>query len=128
MPLDKSSDGPRWPRGQKFVLSQGGRDAHEAHRAAVASARGLSRSALEAALAAWAEPRKVEPGDGVLLGELKDRPRGLQELTRALENAGSSAAEVRAAVGRLVAAGLADPVPTPRAGDDPGPPGQPARS
>jgi len=128
MLLEKPSEGPRWPRGQKFALSQGGRDAHEAHRAAVASARGLSRSALEAALAAWAEPRQVQPGDGVVLGELRDRPRGLPEVTRGLESAGSSAAEVRAALGRLVAAGLVDPVPTSRAGGDPAPPGPWVRS
>jgi hypothetical protein len=106
----KSSDGPRWPRGQKFTLSLAGREAHEAHRTAVLSARGLSRAALDAALAAWAAPRQVEPGDGVLLGELLDRPRGLSDLTRALEDTGASAPEVRAAVARLVSAGLVDPV------------------
>ncbi len=116
------ANGPRWPRGQKFTLSLSGREAHETHRAAVLSARGLSRSSLDAALAAWAVPRKVEPGDGVLLGELLDRPRGLPDLTRALEAAGASAAEVRAAVGRLVGAGLVDPVrATPEGEEQPDP-------
>lgn len=110
----KPSDGARWPRGQKFTLSLAGREAHEAHRTAVLSARGLSRSALDAALSAWAAPRQVEPGDGVLLGELLERPRGLSDLSGALEDAGTSAAEVRAAIGRLVRAGLVDPVPASR--------------
>ena len=114
----KSSDGPRWPRGQKFTLSLAGREAHEEHRNAVLSARGLSRSALDAALAAWAAPRQVEPGDGVLLGEMLDCPRGLPDLTRAFEGAGTSASEVRAAVARLVTAGLVDLVPTARQAED----------
>lgn len=110
---DKSNDGPRWPRGQKFSPSLAGREAHEAHRRAVLEARGLSRSALDAALAAWAAPRQVQPGDGVVLGELLEKPRGLSDLSRALEEAGTTAAEVRAAVGRLVQAGLVDPVAAP---------------
>ncbi len=114
----KSGDGPRWPRGQKFTVSLAGREAHEAHRTAVLAARGLSRAALDAALAAWAAPRQVEPADGVLLGELLDHPRGLPDLTRALESAGASAAEVRAAVARLVGAGLVDLVPTARQEED----------
>jgi hypothetical protein len=107
----KSNDGPRWPRGQKFSLSLAGREAQEAYRVAVLSARGQSRAALDAALAAWAEPRQVQAGDGVLLVELLERPRGLSDLTRGLEGAGASAAEVRAAVARLVATGLVDAVP-----------------
>jgi hypothetical protein len=114
----KSGDGPRWPRGQKFTQSLAGREAHEAHRAAVLSARGLSRAALDAALSAWAAPRQVEPGDGVLLGELRERPRGLPDLTRELEAAGTSASEVRAAIARLVSAGLVDLVPTARQAED----------
>jgi hypothetical protein len=124
----KSGDGPRWPRGQKFTLSLAGREAHEAHRTAVLSARGLSRAALDSALAAWASPRQVEPGDGVLLGELLERPRGLPDLTQALEDAGASPAEIRAAVARLVNAGLVDPVPAPRDRDEPALPNRWART
>lgn len=115
----KPVDGPRWPRGQKFTLSLAGREAHEAHRSAVLLARGLSRAALDAALAAWAAPRQVEPGDGVLLGELLEQARGLPDLTRALDSAGASASEVRSAVARLVSAGLVDLVPTSRQADEP---------
>lgn len=107
----KLNDGPRWPRGQKFTLSLAGREAQEAYRTAVLAARGQSRAALDAALGAWAEPRQVQPADGVLLGELLERPRGLPELTRALEAAGISAAEVRASIARLVKSGLVDAIP-----------------
>jgi hypothetical protein len=112
---NKSDGGPRWPRGQKFALSLAGREAHEAHRQAVLAARGLSRSALDAGLAAWAAPRQVAAGDGLLLGEMLEVPRGLPDLTHAFEHAGITAAEVRAALSRLVTAGLVDAVTAARA-------------
>src|SRR5512142_2202774 len=109
MLFGKSDATTRWARGQKFTLSPAGVTAEEAYRAAVLAARGAGRTALEAALAAWAAPHPpVLPGDGVLLGELKAKPPGLSELARALEAAGIEAAEVRAALGRLVAAGLVE--------------------
>jgi len=101
----------RWPRGQKFTLSAAGEAAELAHREAVNGARSSGRAALQAALAAWAAPLSVHGGDGVVLGELRGQKRGLNELTRALEDTGIEAAEVKAAVDRLVAAGLAEPVP-----------------
>ncbi|HYD39540.1 MAG TPA: hypothetical protein VEB43_01830 [Anaeromyxobacter sp.] len=113
------NDGPRWPRGQKFSLSLAGREAQAAYQTAVLSARGQSRAALDAALTAWAAPRQVEPADGVLLGELIERPRGLPDLTRALEDAGTSGAEVRTALARLIAAGLVDAAPARPAVEEP---------
>lgn len=101
----------RWPRGQKFTLSPAGEAAELAHRDAVNGARSSGRAALQAALAAWAAPLSVQGTDGVVLGELRGQKRGLNELARALEDAGIEAAEVKAAVDRLVAAGLAEPVP-----------------
>ncbi len=111
MHQDKPTDGRRWPRGQKFSLSAAGREAHDAHRLAVQEARGVGRVALDAALAAWAGPRQVQAGDGVLLTELLEKPRGLSDLAHALEDAGTSAAEVRSAIDRLVSAGLVEAVP-----------------
>jgi hypothetical protein len=107
----KTDDGPRWPRGQKFVLSATGQTAHDGYRAAVLDARGVGRSALDAALAGWAAPFLIQPADGVLLSELREKPRGLADLARAVEDAGTTASEVRGAVGRLVKAGLVEPVP-----------------
>lgn len=112
MSFGKNDAAPRWARGQKFTLSLKGRVAEEAYRAAVLEARGSGRTALEAALAAWAAPHApVAGGDGVLLGELKGKPPGLSDLTRALEDAGILPAEVRAALARLVSAGLVELVP-----------------
>lgn len=101
----------RWPRGQKFTLSTAGVAAELAHREAVNGARSSGRAALQAALAAWAEPLGVQGGDGVLLVELRGQKKGLNELARALEDTGIEPAEVKAAVDRLVLAGLAEPVP-----------------
>lgn len=101
----------RFARGQKFTVSGPGAEAAEAYRAAVQAARSSGRAALEAALVGWAEPRGVNPGDGVILGELTGKPVGLSRLAEALEPSGLGAEEVRAGVGRLVDAGIVELVP-----------------
>jgi hypothetical protein len=101
----------RWPRGQKFTLSLAGEAAELAHRDAVNGARSSGRNALQTALTAWAGPLQVQVGDGVLLVELRGQKKGLNDLARALEDTGIEPAEVKAAVDRLVLAGLAEPVP-----------------
>ncbi len=101
----------RWPRGQKFTLSPEGVAVEATYRAAVAGARLSGRAALDAALAAWAMPLHVQPGDGVVLSELRAARRGIPELCRALEEAGIEPDEVRGAVDRLVAAGAVAPIP-----------------
>jgi hypothetical protein len=111
MLTSKPSDRKRWPRGQKFTLSASGAAAEEAYRTAVLGARASGRSALEAALAEWAGPRRVAPGDGVILAELSGKRVGLPYLCEALETSGIVPDEVRAAVGRLVDAGIVEPIP-----------------
>ncbi len=101
----------RWPRGQKFTLSAAGEAAELAHREVVNGARSSGRSGLQAALSAWATPLGVQGGDGVLLVELRGQKKGLNDLARALEDTGIEPDEVKAAVDRLVLAGLAQPVP-----------------
>jgi hypothetical protein len=101
----------RWPRGQKFTLSAAGLEAEQAYREVVNGARSSGRPALQAALSAWAEPLRLQAGDGILLTELSGQKKGLNELSRALEDAGIEPAEVKAAVDRLVLAGLAEALP-----------------
>jgi hypothetical protein len=101
----------RWARGQKFTLTAAGAEACAAHQAAVLESRSSGRSALDAALAGWAAPLGVQPRDGFALPELRDQRRGLAELARALESAGIEASEVRAAIDRLVTAGIVEAVP-----------------
>lgn len=122
MLLGKTSDGLRFPRGQKFTLSSAGKVAEEDYRTTVMAARSTGRSALDAALTAWGTPLRIQPGDGVLLGELRGKPRGLSDLAEGLDGAGISPAEVRAAVGRLVSAGLLEAVPPPSQQPDADPP------
>lgn len=112
MLTSKLQDGrKRFARGQKFAVSVAGAEAADAYRAAVQAARSSGRAALEAALVAWAEPRGVKPGDGVVLAELAGKPVGLSRLAEALEPSGVTAEEVRAGVGRLVDAGILELVP-----------------
>jgi hypothetical protein len=99
----------RWPRGQKFELSAPGVAAEAAHREALQGARASGRQVLEAALAAWAGPLQVDAGDGVVLSELRGGRRGMNDLVRGLEEAGIEPAQVKAAIDRLVAAGLVTP-------------------
>jgi hypothetical protein len=101
----------RWPRGQKFTLSPLGAEAEESYRAAVLQSRSSGRATLDAALAAWAKARGVNAADGVILTELSGKRLGVADLCERLESAGFLAEEVRAGIGRLVAAGVIEPVP-----------------
>jgi hypothetical protein len=101
----------RFARGQKFTLSAAGADAEQAYHGAVASARASGRATLEAALGAWAEPRRVTPADGVILVELSGKRLGFSRLCEALETAGVTAEEIRAGIGRLLDAGIVELVP-----------------
>jgi hypothetical protein len=105
----------RWPRGQKFRLSAAGEAADQLHRDTVNGARRSGRTSLDAALAGWAAPFGVQPGDGLLLSELRGQRRGVNELVLAMESSGIEPGEVKAALDRLVKAGLAEPVPAPAA-------------
>jgi hypothetical protein len=102
----------RWPRGQKFALSDAGVLAEAGHREAVSTARASGRSALDAALTAWSTPLGVARGDGVVLVELRAGKKGLNDLARTLEGTGLEPAELKASVDRLFVAGLVTVVPS----------------
>jgi hypothetical protein len=108
----------RWPRGQKFSLTDSGLTAEAEYRATVTEMRSSGRSVLDGALAAWATPRGVAPKDGVVLGELRDGKSGVNDLVRGLEPAGFAPDDVRSAIERLVAAALLAPLPS--ASEQPG--------
>jgi hypothetical protein len=105
-----STDLKRWPRGQKFSVSLSGAAAEEAYRAAVLGARSSGRASLDAALAAWAAPLGVAPADGIILAELAGKRLGVSALCEALEAAGIAPSDVRAGIGRLVTAGIIEPL------------------
>jgi hypothetical protein len=108
----KPRAGKRWPRGQKFALSQRGLDAEATYRDAIASARASGRGALESAEREWATPLGIQPNDGVVLGELRKAGRkSIAELARELESCGMSPTDVKAVVDRLCEAQLVEPLP-----------------
>jgi hypothetical protein len=108
----KPPAGPkRWPRGQKFAITPVGEAAQAEYRDAVTGARTSGRSALESALAAWAAPLGLRPGDGTVLSELRGDRRGVPDLCERLETAGIAPDEVRSALHRLVEAGLVGAIP-----------------
>ncbi len=108
----KSMDGRRrFARGQKFTLSAAGAAAEATYREAVLASRASGRQALETALVGWAESFRVAPGDGMVLAELSGKRVGLSRLCEALDTSGVAPDEIRAAVGRLVDAGIVELVP-----------------
>jgi hypothetical protein len=107
----KPRGGKRWPRGQKFALSESGVAAEAAYREGVIAARAQGRAALESAERAWAEPLQLRPGDGVVLGELRGGKKSIADVAKALEDCGTTPQEVKSAIDRLSDAGLVEPSP-----------------
>jgi len=101
----------RWPRGQKFALTPAGETAEVGYRDAVTLARTSGRSALETALTAWAVPLQLKGTDGVILSELRGGRLGVADLCGRLESADIAPDEVRAALHRLVDAGVVLAIP-----------------
>ncbi len=102
--------GRRWPRSQRFALSSKGAQAEQRYREMIAASRAQSgRASFDAARTAWAEPLRLEPNDGLYLGELEPGPRTLAELTQSLEATGTTRREVKAALERLIDAGMIEP-------------------
>src|SRR5262245_4315200 len=104
-------EGTRWPRGQKFRLTAVGGEAEQRYQDVLKSAREKGgRAAFDEATAAWAAQLGVKPGDGAYLPELKSTPRTVVELVEQLQDGGATKVEVKAALDRLIAAKLAEPV------------------
>lgn len=99
----------RWPRSQKFALSEKGKEAEAAYRQEIAASRaqeGRGRDSFDAARKAWAQRFAIQPDDGLYLCEAAGDPKNLQELTEALEACGKSRTDALAALDRLVDGGL----------------------
>ena len=111
----QSTQGRRWPRGQRFTLSAPGVDAEAAYRAAVMDVRSLGRDALTQAEKRWADALGLSPADGIVMAEIRPGRRSLADLARALDACGTPAAQIRESVDRLVEKGLVEPLPLPGA-------------
>ncbi len=102
-------EGPRRPRNQKFRLSAIGTEAEAHYQAAVKSSHSRSgREAFDQAMATWATPLGVQPGDGVYLSELRISVQTLPELVERLATCGTTKSEAEAALERLLSAKLAE--------------------
>ena len=106
----KPRGGKRWPRGQKFLISPTGVVAETEYRDAVQHARAQGRGALESAQLGWSGPRGLDPIDGVVLGELRSGRKSIADVAHSLEDCGTTPLEVKAAIDRLAASGLIEPV------------------
>ncbi len=101
--------GPRWPRSQKFRLSVIGTEAEANYQAAIKSSHDRGgREAFNQAVATWAAPLGVQPGDGVYLSELRISIQTLTELVECLDPCGTTKSEASAALERLLSAKLAE--------------------
>ncbi|MCI0570168.1 MAG: hypothetical protein L0Y66_05400 [Myxococcaceae bacterium] len=111
---DQSPDRVRFGRSQKFRLSSKGSEATASYSVMIEAARaGSGRGQFDAARDAWSAPRGLEAADGLYLVEFGSREQTIQEATRSLEVCGTTPKEVKAAVGRLLACGMLEPVPAP---------------
>ena len=105
--------GKRWPRSQKFKLSDKGAQAEASYREMIVKQQtGTGRASFDAARALWAEPLQLQPNDGLFLAELHTGPRTMDELIRALDECGTTRREVKEAVDRMTSIGMIDALPT----------------
>jgi hypothetical protein len=110
---EETSERTRFGRAQKFRLSAKGNEAVSAYTLMVEKARaGSGRAQFDAAREEWSTPRGLTPEDGLFLVEFGMGERTLSEVTRDLEDC-ASGKEVKAALERLLACGMLEPVAAP---------------
>lgn len=97
----------RWKRTQRFALSENGLDAESAYRETIIAARSSGgRASFETARAEWATRLRVQPDDGLYLGELRSASKRMADVIQALETCGKSRQDATDAISRLITAGL----------------------
>jgi hypothetical protein len=106
MPQDPPSR-RRWPRSQRFALTNTGRDAEASYRSSIVSSRTQEgRASFDAARSTWAESFRLLPDDGLYLGEVASGPTNLEQIVKALEACGKTRKDALTALERLFDAGL----------------------
>jgi hypothetical protein len=99
----------RWPRSQRFSLSETGTSAASSYLSTIIASRTAEgRASYDAARASWATEFRIQPDDGLYLAEIRTGPVTLGQLVDALETCGKTRKDAIAAVERLVDAGLVD--------------------
>ena len=111
---DDKPERVRFGRAQKFRLSPRGAEAAAAYAEMIQQARsGSGRAQFDAARNGWSASLGLQAEDGLFLADFADGERTLAEASRSLEGCGTTAKEVKAAVERLLALGMVEPVPAP---------------
>jgi hypothetical protein len=104
----------RFGRAQKFRLSPRGAEAASAYAAMIEQARsGSGRAQFDAARNGWGTQLGLKAEDGLFIADFAAGPRTIAEAARSLDGCGTTAKEVKAAVDRLLALGILEPVPAP---------------
>jgi hypothetical protein len=100
---NESAPRTNWSRSQRFQLSPAGREAGLNYRQVIVASRAeAGRKSFDVARAEWAARLKLEPTDGLYLGELLEAPRTIPEIAASLDGCGPTPSDVRKAVERLV--------------------------
>ncbi|HEX8822428.1 MAG TPA: hypothetical protein VF794_21055 [Archangium sp.] len=114
---DENGEKVRFGRAQKFRLTQKGNEAVSSYTLMLERARagaGTGRGPFDAARESWSGPRGLTAEDGLFLVEFGVGDRTIPEATRSLEDCATTK-EVKAAIERLLACGMLEPVPAPPA-------------
>ena len=110
--MSEETEKVRYGRAQKFRLSPKGTEAAASYAAMIEAAKsGTGRAQFDAARAAWGASLGLPAEDGLFLGEFAAGERTIAEATRGLDDCGTTAKEVKAAVERLLKLGMLE-VPT----------------
>jgi hypothetical protein len=113
---DVSPGSRRWPRSERFVLSVQGVAAEARYRAEIVTARSAGgRASFDAARSAWSESLRLNPDDGVYLGELRGGAATLAQIVEGVQVCGQSRTQAVDAMARLLDLGLIEPVPRTKA-------------
>lgn len=96
----------RWPRSQRFSLSNLGRSAAAAYRQHIVGAGGRGHGAFAEASTSWATRFALLPDDGIYLSEIAERPLTVSQLGEALAICSQSTSDVKRCLERLLGAGL----------------------
>jgi len=97
----------RWPRSQRFVLTESGVVAEAAYRSTIVASRAQAgRESFDDARREWATRFALQVDDGLCLCELHAGSKTASEIVEALDTCGQSRTDTIAALERLWTAGL----------------------
>ncbi len=101
----------RWPRSQRFSLSEQGAAAEKGYREQIVASRTESgRGSFNTARQAWAVANGLQADDGLYLAEVLGGGVSLAQIIESLETCGKTRVDAIAALERLADAGMLQPL------------------